>query len=72
MAMPILRQFRPAVDGAMVLAWGAACLLRLVALVPAHDWAGLLGVALLGFIAFAFFIDFKRVIHAHREATSKE
>jgi predicted benzoate:H+ symporter BenE len=72
MATPLLRKLRLAVDGAMVLAWGAACLLRLVALIPAHDWAGLLGVALLGFIAFAFFIDFKRVRHTHGEASPEE
>jgi hypothetical protein len=60
-----------AVDIAMVLAWGAACLLRLLAVIPAHDWVGLLGVALLGFIAFAFFIDFTRIRKLHGEASSR-
>ena len=49
----------------------APSVLRLVALIPAHDWAGLLGVALLGFIAFAFFVDFKRVRHTHGELRLK-
>jgi hypothetical protein len=49
------------VDVVMVLCWGTACVLRLIALVPAHDWAGIGGVIITGFIAFGFAVDFKRM-----------
>lgn len=64
MAQRTWHRFRLAVDAVMVLCWGSACVLRLVALLPAHDWKGLAGLALLGFIAFAFAVDFNRVQRA--------
>ncbi|OJV43004.1 MAG: hypothetical protein BGO25_06245 [Acidobacteriales bacterium 59-55] len=61
MAMSLFRKIRTTVDIVMVLCWGAAFIVRLIALIPAHDWTGLGGVIILGFIAVGFAVDFQRV-----------
>lgn len=52
------------VDLFMVTLWGIASLLNLFSVVMVPDWLGLAGVALCGFIAFAYAVDFDRIARA--------